>query len=832
MRNRDIMIAERPGRAEQASTLREIDKVIPGILTTSAGLFAIFGGALTLFGWAVQIPRLTDWAGYGISMLPNAAVCSITGGIALILLNHCKERLTVRAAILWFAFLTTALGGLTLFEHLTGIDLRIDELFFEGTWGQAATMAPMRMGVPASLSFMLLGTALALATGNARPRRIAATLAVIPIAIASLSQIGYLFGASQLYGLARYTGIAWQASTIILVLGIGLVAALRECGFMAFFMRPDAGGLVARRLLLPIIIIPILLGWIRIYGTTYGFYDDEFGTALRTLFEIAVFLGFLWWTSNSISSHAATAREATHALYASEARFSRFMQSLPGLAWIKDLKGRYVYANDAAMKAFQKTKEELYGFTDAEILPADTAAEFMENDRRALREPAGLLLIETLQHSDGLLHSSLVSKFPIADCDDNPSLIGGVAIDISDRLRAEEALKEAHRRKDEFIATLAHELRNPLSPIHFSVEICRSQADPAKRDWALDVIDRQVRQMARLLDDLLDVSRISYGKLTLRFERVELARIVAGAVETSQPLRNEANQSLQIALPDHPVFLHADAVRLEQVFANLLNNAAKYGGMGTQVVLKATTHADTVIVSICDNGAGIPKDKLVDIFEMFSQVKSPSGGSHGGLGIGLSLVKGLVRLHSGTIEARSEGDGWGSEFIVCLPLHPDDAGMQSSSMPGQEDTNAGSATGKPMQETLRLLIADDLRDNTDSLAACFRAVNHEVRTAYDGEEALAEAEDFRPDVMFLDIGMPKLGGDEICRRIRAKEWGKQAIIVALTGWGQDIDRLRTADAGFDHHLVKPVKIDELLTIIAAVSSEKPSRTRRPEMPPA
>jgi PAS domain S-box-containing protein len=814
------MTAENPGDPEQASTLSGRTQAIPAILTTSAGLFAILGGVLTLIGWAVPIPRLTDWSGVGISMFPNAAVCSITGGIALMLLNHCKGRLTIRIAILWFAFLTTAMGSLTLFEHLTHMDLGIDELFFEGTWGQAATLAPMRMGSPASLSFMLLGTALILATCSARLRCIAATLALILIAIVSLSQIGYWFGASQLYGLARYTAIAWQTSTMILALGIGLVAALPECGFMAFIMRPDAGGIVARRLFLPIVIIPILLGGLRILGVKYGLYDDEFGTALRTLLEIAIFLALLWWTSISISHHAATANEATHALFASEQRFSHFMHSLPGLAWIKDLKGRYVYANDAALKAFQKTREQLYGFTDAEIISEDFATQFMENDRRASKEPGGLLLIETLRHSDGLLHSSLVSKFPITGRDGTPSLIGGIAIDITDRLRAEESLKEAHRKKDEFIATLAHELRNPLSPVHFSVEICRSQSDPEKRDWALNVIDRQVRQMSRLLDDLLDASRMSYGKLTLRLERVELADIVASAIETSQPLRNEVGQSLDIELPDQPVFLHADPVRLEQVFANLLNNAAKYGGMGTQVVLKATTHADKVRVSIRDNGTGIPKDKLAHIFEMFSQVKSPSGGSQGGLGIGLSLVQGLVHLHSGTIEARSEGVGWGSEFIVCLPLHPDDARRTSPSPRDQDDTIMECTAGKPMQETLRLLIADDLHDSTDSLATCFQAMNHVVRTAYNGEEALAEAEDFRPDVMFLDIGMPKLGGEEICRRIRATDWGKETIIVAITGWGQDSDRLRTTEAGFDHHLVKPVRMDDLLTIVAEASSKK------------
>jgi len=799
--------------------LSEGAKVLPGILATVIGVYAILGGIVTLIGWAIPYPRFTDWAWLGISMFPNAAVCSIAGGLALLLLNHSNRETKFRAGVLALALVTSLIGGLTLLEHLTGMNLGIDEYLFAGTWGQAASAAPMRIGIPASTSFLLLGIALALATGGRRLRGIAGTLAMIPIVIASLSIVGYWFGASQLFGVARYTGIAWQTATIIAALGAGLVATLRECGFMAFVLRQDAGGLVARRLLIPLVAIPLLLGYIRILGQDYGVFDAAFGAAIRTLLEIGLFLGFLWWTASSISRHATAASEATEALYTSEQRFTRFMQSLPGLAWIKDLEGRYIYANDAALRAFQKIPGELYGLTDADLLPEDTAAEFMENDRRALQEPAGLQVIETLPQSDGILHPSLVSKFPIPGRDGRPTLVGGMALDITDRLRAEEVLKEAHRRKDEFLATLAHELRNPLSPIRFSVEVCRSQADPAKRTRALDIIDRQVQQMSRLLDDLLDVSRISYGKLTLRPEEIDLARIIERATETSQPLRDEAGQTFEIDLPDDPVFLHADPVRLEQIFANLLNNAAKYGGRGSHVILTATTGTDSVDVSVRDNGVGIPADRLADIFEMFSQIKATGSGAQGGLGIGLSLVQGLTQLHAGEVEARSEGVGKGSEFIVRLPLQAGDAGSPESAVePARTETDP--ATPGPLEQSLRLLIADDLRDNADSLTAYFRSANHEVRTAYDGAEALAEAEDFRPHVIFLDIGMPKLSGHEVCRRIREEPWGKDISIIAITGWGQETDRRLTAEAGFDHHLVKPVDVGELLAIVSAAGLKK------------
>lgn len=807
------MKLETQGAVQEFEPLSDRARLVPYVVVLMAGLYGIIGGVVTLVGWAIPYPRFTDWINCGISMFPNAAVSGILCGVALLFSYNAGEKPPLAAWGRAFALIASVLGGLTLFEHITRIDLGIDELLFAGTWGQNAAAAPNRMGVPASSSFLILGAAIAMSFGKSRCRCVASGLAILPLGIASLSIVGYWFEASQLFGVARYTAISWQTATIIIVLGVGLVASLRECGFMALLMRRDAAGLVARRLILPILIIPLLLGGGRIIGSDFGLFDDNFGTAVRTLLEIALFLGFLWWSTKSIAKHAAAATEANEALKISEGRFNRFMHSLPGLAWIKDRDGRYVYANEAAMRAFQRKPGALYGLTDADFLPEETAAEFIANDRRALAEPGGLHFVEALRHDDGQLHSSIVSKFPIPGRDGNPAFVGGIAIDITERLRAEEELKEAHRRKDEFLATLAHELRNPLAPIRFAVEICRTQSDPQARDRALDVVDRQIQQMSRLLEDLLDVSRISYQKLTLRPEEVDLIGILERAVETSQPLRNEAGQSLQLKLPSAPLLLDGDSVRLEQVFGNLLRNAAKYGGEGSEVCLAATAHDSEVVVSVRDNGAGIPPDRLADIFEMFSQVKTPGGGSQGGLGIGLSLVQGLVALHGGRVEAHSDGLGKGSEFIVRLPLRsPEDS---VSSLRGAAP--AASVT-KSEGGVRRLLIADDLKDNADSLSDYFRAKGCEVRTAYDGETALAEARSFRPDAVLLDIGMPVIGGHEVCRRIREEPWGRNILIVAITGWGQEADRRLTSDAGFDHHLVKPVEVRELVAIVSGHSS--------------
>ena len=395
------------------------------------------------------------------------------------------------------------------------------------------------------------------------------------------------------------------------------------------------------------------------------------------------------------------------------------------------------------------------------------------------------------------------------DAAGGPGRLVGCTVDVTDRKLAEAELRDQDRRKDEFLATLAHELRNPLAPISNATQflLAKGPADPELRR-ARELIDRQVRVMAWLLDDLLDVSRITRGKLELRKERVELAAVVAAAVETSRPLIDAGGHALTVELPAEGVPLDADPVRLAQVFANLLNNAAKYTDRGGRLRLTAERAADGVAVAVSDDGIGLAADMLPRLFEIFAQAEPARERAQGGLGIGLSLVRGLVELHGGTIAAHSDGPGRGSTFTVRLPV----------AVPAPAAGPAAAAPEPAAAAKARVLIADDLRDSADSLALLLRLMGHEVRTAYDGEEAVAAAAAFRPDVALLDLGMPKATGYEACRRIRQHPWGRRACLVALTGWGQGEDRRRTAAAGFDHHLVKPVDPAALEKLLAAAAA--------------
>jgi CheY-like chemotaxis protein/two-component sensor histidine kinase len=368
-------------------------------------------------------------------------------------------------------------------------------------------------------------------------------------------------------------------------------------------------------------------------------------------------------------------------------------------------------------------------------------------------------------------------------------------------------LRTADRRKDEFLATLSHELRNPLAPIRTAAQMLTvANLDREQLAWARQVIHRQVEHMARLLDDLLDVARITRGKLELRKERVDLGTVVDAAIESARPLITARKHGLTVDLSPELPSLNADPVRLAQVLSNLLTNAAKYTDPPGRITLTArVVDDDTLCISVKDNGIGLSPTALAHIFQMFSQVEDAYSRSEGGLGIGLALVKGLVTLHGGSIEAFSDGPGAGSEFVVTLPI---DRGLYS------DEVDVRSATGASAQPSRRrILVADDNQDAADSLAMLLEAAGHEVATAHGGESALSIASTFQPAVALLDIGMPDLDGYEVAKRLRTAPWGRSMYLIAITGWGQEEDKRRALGAGFDFHLTKPIELHQLEALL-------------------
>jgi PAS domain S-box-containing protein len=387
-------------------------------------------------------------------------------------------------------------------------------------------------------------------------------------------------------------------------------------------------------------------------------------------------------------------------------------------------------------------------------------------------------------------------------------IIGAVLIfrDISERRRSEQALIDADRRKDEFLATLAHELRNPLAPIRNAMRIISAHADAdVNMGNAKQVVERQLKHMVRLIDDLMDVSRITRGTLELHRERIDLAAVVKIAAETSQPLLDAKHHALHVQA-DHGVFVQADVTRLAQVFANLLNNSAKYSPRDSEISIKITSDGQNGVVRVSDNGVGIPTPMLPRIFDMFVQLEQ--GGRREGLGIGLTLVKRLVELHGGTVEVASAGAGQGSTFTVLLPL---------AASPPPRAAHEPAENIAPTYRA-RILVADDNRDAADTLSVILELDGHEVRTAYDGVQAIQIAEQFSPQIALLDIGMPNLDGYQTARQIREQSWGSAILLIALTGWGQEQDRRQATEAGFNCHLVKPV---DPQTIAALIEQMKP-----------
>jgi two-component system CheB/CheR fusion protein len=493
----------------------------------------------------------------------------------------------------------------------------------------------------------------------------------------------------------------------------------------------------------------------------------------------------------------------------SERIYRAIGESIDYGVWISNREGRNTYTSESFLRLVGLTPEQCSGFGWVQLLHPDEAEATVAAWKECIKTGEFWDYEHRYRGVDGKWHPILGRGVPVRDERGEILCWAGINLDISRLKAVEEALREADRRKDEFLAVLAHELRNPLAPLRTALHVLRHTGLAEETFTRMrDMMERQVRQMTRLVDDLLDISRIGRGKIELRQERLDLATVIHSALETSEPLIEAGRHELTVSLPDQPLDVTGDPARLSQVLANLLNNAAKYTADGGHIRLTARREGNQVVVRVRDNGAGIASEVLPHVFEMFMQSGQLQDRSEGGLGIGLTLVRRLVELHGGSVTVHSNGPGTGSEFVVRLPAAPDAPDSRPLRRQEPEEEKA------PVSPPRRILVVDDNRDAAESLVTLLQIAGHEVRLAHDGPRALATAREFLPDVVLLDIGMPGMSGYQVAQRIREEPELRHVTLIAQTGWGQEEDRRRAQAAGFDHYLVKPLVPRQLHELIA------------------
>ena len=688
----------------------------PRIAAVLLGLYAFVGGVVSFTGWGFNLQRLTDWYNNGISIQPNTCIAVMCAGAGLIFLTFGYRRV---AAVL--GSLVALIGGTVIFQYLTGVDLGIDTLFiFDRPWGRGGVMAVGRMGPPGSVSWTLIGLALVFSSLSGTPdapgrtfkiRFLVPVLALLTTSMSTLSIIGYIYGASVLYTIPTVTVIALQTATFILAVSLGLLTTVPELAPMRLINDDSPAGLLTRRIAPAIIALPILVGFLRLSGERAGLYDTAFGSALRTVSEIALFLLFLGWTSTAITRQARRREEADQALRDSQQRINEQREAL--------------------------LKSEHESRTNAE---------------------------------------------------------------------------KANKLKDEFLATLSHELRNPLNVVlGYSELLLRTPEVAASPQLTLmsEALKRNAKSQSQLINDLLDLSRLQMGKVALNRETVSLATIVENAVETVREEAASKNISISVQSPGELFVVDADPLRMQQVVWNLLNNAVKFTPAGGEIRLSLHAEGEEVLLTIEDNGPGIDPEFLPHVFEMFRQADSSSIRRHGGMGIGLALVQQLIQLHEGSVSVASAGLGEGAKFIIRLPARQ------------QKDlSTVTKATQKLELMDLGILVIDDSEDTTEMLRQLLEMNGARVRTASSGAEALRAVTQDDFDVIISDVSMPEMDGFEFLRQLRTLPAHKDVPVLALTGFGRPEDIERAREAGFFSHLTKPFDLEKLAATLQRVTNRR------------
>lgn len=546
---------------------------------------------------------------------------------------------------------------------------------------------------------------------------------------------------------------------------------------------------------------------------------DSFETVRRrndgTLIEVALTISPIIDRGGQIVGASKIARDITaqkrvqNALQESEERFRTLADNISQFAWMADRNGWIFWYNRRWYEYTGTTLEEMKGWGWRKVHHPKHVDRVVRKIQHSWDTGETWEDTFPLRGKDGKYRWFLSHAMPIRDVKGNVVRWFGTNTDVTDQRQAQEALKRADRQKDKFLASLAHELRNPLATLSNGLELLKLQGDDRKlSEQTRERMTRQLAHIIRLVDDLLDVSRITRDKLKLHKERVELTGVVSQIIESQIQLAKKDGQQFEVDLPSKPIYVDADPVRLTQILGNLVNNACKYTANGGRIRITVRRCADDVLVSVKDNGRGIPQDMLDKIFSMFMQVDATYEFSQEGLGIGLTLARRLAIMHGGSITVHSDGPGTGSEFVVRLPMLKESAGI--------DDAARSQFKSSPTISKIRVLVIDDNQDAARTLALLLNSQGYEAHTAHDGMAALQAAEELRPAVIFLDISLPGMDGCQVCREIRKRPWGKSIAIIATTGWGQEKDRLQSQNAGFDDHWVKPIPLSKINAFLETV----------------
>ena len=705
------------------------------------------------------------------------------------------------------ACLVIAFAAAALAQYSLSIDLRIDQWLVVD---HSTDRWPGRTSVGMAISLLMIGTAyLILYSSPEALTAQAILLAAVVIPITSIG--GYLYQAPALSPFYRTSVVSLQSAICTLFLCSGGIFLRPASGLTRLLLSNSIAGDVARRLLPAAILLPAAVGAAILYGERMGVLSNALGFATLVTSSALFFATAVWIvtavmlrTENAKAQAESTRDAAERRLLVGEQRLRIALEAARLGTWEYLVESEELITSAQCKAIYGLQATDPFRYTDflAAIVP-DQRERVQASADQALRASTDYKEQYEVRWPDGSFHWVLAYGRPLVDESGINARMVGVSLDVTESVHYREALELADRRKDEFLATLAHELRNPLAPIRQAVTVARSDAaSTAQRSWGLNVIDRQASHMAVLLDDLLDISRITRGQLTLQRDWIDIGSVMEAAMETAQPMITTKGQHVRLNAPADSITVFVDPVRTAQMLSNLLINAAKYSGAGAEITLGVELDVNWIRFRVQDSGIGIAPDMLNKVFEMFVQVENDRARSEGGLGIGLALVRGLAELHGGSVTASSEGLAEGSEFLISLPRSAD---------PG---ISAISSTQAATQvSTRRILIADDNQDALETLKLLLEMDGHEIRTALNGEAALDLADQMVPEIMLLDLGMPGLSGFELAARVRERPWGNQVTIIAVTGWGQAEDRRRSLEAGFNHHLTKPIEFEALRELL-------------------